>query len=79
MRLVFIAGYFLNCSFKSRMKWAGHMVRMKDERLTRRWQNASKTTAKTDDCAKRDLRKAEEEEKCRENANSREHWGKKQK
>ena len=46
---------------KSRMKWAGHMVRMKDDQLPKR-------------SVKRDLRKAEEEEKWRVKANNREQW-----
>ena len=69
---------------KSRMKWAGHMVRMKDDKLPKRaetkLQEGSRKRGRPqqrwDDCVKRDLRKAEEEEKLRENANNRDQWKK---
>ena len=55
------------------MKWAGHMVRMKEERLPKRSQTKKQEGCRTrgrpqlrwDDCVKRDLGKAEEEEKWR--------------
>ena len=62
---------------RSRMKWAGHMVRMKDERLPKRSETNKQGCRKRgrpqlrwEDCVKRDLRKAEEEEKWREKANN---------
>ena len=64
---------------KSRMKWAGHMVRMKDEKLPKRSETMKhdgcrkrgRPQLRWEDCVKRDLRKAEEEEKWREKANNR--------
>ena len=65
---------------KSRTEWAGHMVRMKDERLPKRSETKKqegcrkrgRPQLRCEDCVKRDLRKAEEEEKWREKANNRE-------
>ena len=59
---------------KSRMKWAGHMVRMKDEKLPKisetmkhdGCRKRGRPQLRWEDCVKRDLRKAEEEEKWRE-------------
>ena len=53
------------------MKWAGHMVKMKDERLSKRSETKKqegcrkrgRPQLKWEDCVKRDLRKAEKEEK----------------
>ena len=67
---------------KSWMKWAGHMVRMKDERSpkiseTKKQEGCRKRgrpQLRWKDCVKRDLRKAEEEEKWREKANNRDQW-----
>ena len=67
---------------KSRMKWAGHMVRMKDEKLPKRSEKMKHDGCRKrglpqlrwEDCAMRDLRKAEEEEKWREKANNRDRW-----
>ena len=67
---------------KSRMKWAGHMVRMKDDKLPKRsdikkqevFRKRGRPQLRCEDCAKRDLRKAEEEENGREKANSRDQW-----
>ena len=67
---------------KSRMKWAGHMVRMKDNKLPRisetkkqeGFKKRGRRQLRWEDCVKRDLRKAEEEEKWREKANNRDQW-----
>ena len=67
---------------KSRMKWAGHMVRVKDERSPKRSETKKhegcrklgRRQLRWGDRVKRDLRKAEEEEKWREKANDRERW-----
>ena len=66
---------------KSRMKWAGHMVRMKEDKLPKRAETKKQDSRKRgrpqlrwEDCEKRDLRKAEEEEKWREKANNRDRW-----
>ena len=67
---------------KSRMKWAGHMVRMKDEKLPKRSETMKhdgcrkrgRPQLRWEDCVKRDLRKAQEEEKWREKANNRDQW-----
>ena len=67
---------------KSRMKWAGHMVRMKDDKLPKRAETKTKEGSRKrgrpqlrwEDCVKRDLRNAEEEEKWRENVNNRDRW-----
>ena len=67
---------------KSRMKWAGHMVRMKDDKLpkiaeTKKQEGSRKRgrpQLRWEDCVKRDLRKAEQEETWRENANNKERW-----
>ena len=56
------------------MKWAGHMVRMKDDKLPKRAETKNQEGSRKrgspqlrwEDCVKRDLRKAEEEEKWRE-------------
>ena len=53
------------------MKWAGHMVRMKDERLPKRSETKKQEGCRKrgrqqlrwDDCVKRDLRETEEEGK----------------
>ena len=66
---------------KSRMKWAGHMVKMKDDKLPKRsetkkqegFRKRGRRQLRWEDCVKRDLRKAEEDEKGRENAN-RDQW-----
>ena len=62
---------------KSRIKWAGHMVRMKDDKLPKQFETKKndgcrkrgRPQLRWEHCVKRDLRKAEEEEKWRENAN----------
>ncbi len=66
---------------KSRMKWAGHMVRMNDERSPKRsetkkqgFRKRGRQHVRWEDCVKSDLRKAEEEEKWREKANNRDQW-----
>ena len=67
---------------KSRVKWAGHMVRMKDDKLLKRSETKKQEGCRKrgrpqlrwEDCVKLDLRKAEEEEKWRENANNRDQW-----
>ena len=59
---------------KSRIKWAGHMVRMNDDKLPKRAETKKQEGSRkrgipqlrSGDCVKRDLRKAEEEEKWRE-------------
>ena len=61
------------------MKWAGHMVRMKDKRLPKRSETKNQEGCRKqerpqlrwNDCMKRDLKKAEEEEQLREKANNR--------
>ena len=66
----------------SRMKWGGHMVRMKYDKLPKRsntkkhdgCRNGGISQLRWDDCVKRDLRKAEEEEKRREKANNKDQW-----
>ena len=58
---------------KSRFKWDGHMVRMKDDRLPKRAETKKQKGSRKrgrpqltwEDCVKRDLRKAEEEDKLR--------------
>ena len=63
----------------SRLKWAGHMVRMKDDKFPKRSETKKHEDCRKrgrpwlrwDDCVTRDLRKAEEEEKWREKANNR--------
>ena len=55
---------------KSRLKWAGHMVRMNDDKLpktaeTKKQEGSRKRERpqlRWEDCVKRDLRKVEEEE-----------------
>ena len=67
---------------KSRMKWARHMVRMKDERLPKRsdtktqegCRKRGRPQLRWEDYLKRDLRKAEEEETWREKADNRDQW-----
>ena len=64
------------------MKWAGHMVRMKDDKLPKRAETkkqegsrkSGRQQLRWEDCVKRNLRKAKEEEKWRENANNRGQW-----
>ena len=76
--------YIVGRIVKSRMKWAGRMVRMKDEKLpkifeTKKQEGCRKrgrTQLRWEECVKRDLRKAEEEEEWREKANNREQWNK---
>ena len=54
---------------KSRMKWAGHVVRMKDDKLPKRsekkkqegFRKRGRPQLRWEDCVKRDPRKAEEE------------------
>ena len=61
------------------MKWAGHMVRMKYDIFpkiseTKKQDGCIKRgrpQLRCEDCVKRDMRKAEEEVKWRENANNR--------
>ena len=63
---------------KSWMKWAGLMVRMKDERLLKRSEakkqdgcrKRGRSQLRWEDCVKRDRGNAEEKEKCREKANN---------
>ena len=67
---------------QSRMKWAGHMVRMIDESLpniseTKKQEDCKKRVRpqlRWEDCVKRDLGKAEEEDKLREKANNKDQW-----
>ena len=67
---------------KSRMKWAGHMVRMNDDKLPKRAETKRQEGSRKrgrpqlrwEDCVKRNLRKAKEEEKWREKANNRDRW-----
>ena len=55
---------------KSRMKWAGHMVRVKYGKLPKRAETMKQVGSRKrgrpqlrwEDCVKRDMRKAEEEE-----------------
>ena len=55
---------------KSRVQWAGHMVRMKDDKLPKRaetkkhegYRKRGRPQLRWEDCVKRDLRKAKEEE-----------------
>ena len=62
------------------MKWAGNMVRMKDERLIKLSETKKqggcrklgRSQLRWKDCMKRDPRKAEEEEKWREKPDNRE-------
>ena len=64
------------------MGWTQHMVRMKDEKLPKRSETKmhdgcikrGRPLIRWEDCVRRDLRKAEEEEKWRENANNRDQW-----
>ena len=63
------------------MKWAGHMVRMKEERSPNRSETKTqegcrkrgRPQLRREDCVKRDLRKAEGE-KCREKMNNMDQW-----
>ena len=67
---------------KSRMNWAGHIIRMKDDKLPKRAetkkQEGSRKRGRPQlrwvDCVKRVLRKAEEEGKWIEKANNRGQW-----
>ena len=63
------------------MKWAGHMVRMKDERLPKRSETKKQEEGnrkrgrpqlRWEDCVERDLRKTDEDKKWRGKANNRE-------
>ena len=64
------------------MKWAGHMVRMKYDILPKKSEtkkqedcrNRGRQQLGLEDCVKRDLRNAEEEEKWRDNANNSDQW-----
>ena len=64
------------------MKSAGHMVRMTEDILHKRSETRKQEGCRKlgrphlrwKECVKRDLRKAEEEEKWRENANNRDEW-----
>ena len=64
------------------MKWAGHVVRMKDDKLPKRAETKKQGGSRKrgrphlrwEDCVKRYLRKAEEEEKWGEKANNRDRW-----
>ena len=64
------------------MKWAGHTVRMKDGGMSKRSETKKQEGCRKrgrpqlrwEDCVKRDLRKAEEEEKWRQQANNRDQW-----
>ena len=64
---------------KSRMKWAGHMVRKKYDQLPKRsdtkkhdgCRKRGRPHQRWEDSVKRDLRKAEEEEKLIEKSNNR--------
>ena len=66
----------------SRMKWTGHMVRMKYDQLPKRAETKKQECSRKrgrrhlrwEDCVKRDLRKTEEEQKWREKANNRDRW-----
>ena len=67
---------------KIRMKCAGDMVRMKDYKFPKRsetkkqdgFRKRGRRQLGWEDCVKRDLRKAEEEEEWRENTNNRDQW-----
>ena len=64
------------------MKWVGYIVGMKDDKLSKRAETKKQEGSRKrgrpqlrwEDCVKRDLRKAEEEEKWREKANNRDRW-----
>ena len=59
--------YCIVAIVKSRMKWAGNMVRMNDDKLPKRAQikkqegsrKRGRPQLRSEDCVKRDLRKAE--------------------
>ena len=82
LREVGTKGCIVGKIVKSRMKWAGRMVRMKDDKLPKRsetkkqegFRKRERPQLRWEDCVKRDLRKAEEEEKWREKANHRDQW-----
>ena len=67
---------------KSRMKWAGHLVRMKDDKLLkraekkeeRRFLKTRKTTAKTGGLCEERSEKGRGGRKWREKANNRDRW-----
>ena len=67
---------------KNRMKWAGHMVRMKDDKLPKRseikkqegFRKRARPQLRWEDCVMRYLRKAEEDEKWREKTNNTDQW-----
>ncbi len=68
--------------FKGRMKWAGHMVRMKYDKLPKTsvtkkqkgFRKRGRPQLRWEEYMTRYLRKAEEEERWREQANDREQW-----
>ena len=70
MELRLVVGKIVKC----RLKWTGHMVRMKDDKLPKRsetkkqecFRKRGRPQLNWEGCVKRDLRKAEEEEKLRE-------------
>ena len=62
---------------KCRVKWAGHMVRMKYDKLPKRSEGCRKRgrpQLRWEDCVKTGPKKAEEEEKWREKANNTDQW-----
>ena len=67
---------------KSRTKWVGHMVRMKEDKLPKRSETKKKEGCRKrgrpqlrwEYCVKRDLRNVEEEDKWREKASNRGQW-----
>ena len=67
---------------KSRMKWDGHIVRMKDDKLPKisetkkqeGFRKRGRPQLRWEDYVKRDLRKAEDEERWREKDNNRDQW-----
>ena len=64
------------------MKWAGYMVRMKEDKLSKRsekkkqegFRKRGRPQLRWDDCMKRDMRKAEGEEQWREKPNNGDQW-----
>ena len=64
------------------MGWTHGPIRMKDDKLPKRAETKKQEGSRKigrpqlrwEDCVKRDLRKAEEEEKWREKANNRDRW-----
>ena len=67
------------------MKWAGHMVKMKVDTLPKRAETKNQEGSRKrgrpqlrwEECMKIDLRKADEEEQCKDKANNRDHNGNK--